>query len=230
MARHALEERPARGFTLVEILVVLAILATLIGLVAALIPKALAAKQKSRASTLVNGVGLALEALRVDNDQYGKYPPSRTRDLKVGKVLLGKDVGQQNDVNVGIECVYLLLNNPEVHAQQVTADVELIGNTDGDSYRAARGTATDAFAREFLDPWDQPLVYFHSNEYKEPKGLTEIQAGDGRKIEVRPKRLPAKAGGGFLNPNSFQLFSVGPNGEQDPDDAEEPDDIVFIGR
>ncbi|HEU4396144.1 MAG TPA: prepilin-type N-terminal cleavage/methylation domain-containing protein, partial [Planctomycetota bacterium] len=32
--------RPESGFTLVEILVVLAILATLIGLVAALIPKA----------------------------------------------------------------------------------------------------------------------------------------------------------------------------------------------
>jgi hypothetical protein len=131
---------------------------------------------------------------------------------------------------VGIETLHFLCNNPEIHVAQVTADEELIGNTDEDSFRSARGTAPDALAREYLDAWGQPLAYFHSNDYKDPKNLEELVAADGRKILVKPKRFSSRSGGGFKNPNSFQLFSVGPNGEQDPDEAEESDDIEYQGR
>lgn len=219
------------GFTLVEVLVVLAILGTLIALTAAIIPRAMSAKAKLRTSSLLQTLGASLEAQKNNTEEFGRYPTSRLRDLRIGKVFVGKDVGQQNDLNVGIECVYFLLNNPLVQADQVTSDAELIGNTDNDNYRAARGNAQDTLAREYVDAWGQPLVYIHSNDYKDPKGLdTIVSKEDGRKISVRPKRLPASAGGGFMNPNSFQLFSVGPNGEQDPDDAEESDDIFYQGR
>ena len=225
-ARRRLES----GFTLVEILVVLAILATLIGLVAALIPKAMVAKQKVRANTQVMNIGAALSLLKNDNDQFGRYPLSRLRDMKIGKVQVGKELGQQNDINVGIEAVYFLLNNPDIQINQVTSDAEMIGNTDNDVYRAAKGNAQDPFAREYLDAWGQPLAYFHCNDYKDPKGLTELRSVDERKIFVKPKRMKASAGGNFKNPNSFQLFSVGPNGEQDPDESEDSDDILFDSR
>ena len=221
---------PSGGFTLVEILVVLAILATLIGLVSATIPRAMRAKKVTQAQTLINSIGAALELLRTDNEQYGKYPPSRSADIRFGKVHVGKDLGTPNQVNVGIETVFFILNNPEIHISQVTTDAELFGNTDEDSFRSARGTAQDAEAREYLDPWGRPLVYFHANDYKDPKGLVEIISGEGVKISVRPKKMPAKTGGGLLNPNSFQLFSLGPDGEQDPDDAEESDDIYFQSK
>jgi prepilin-type N-terminal cleavage/methylation domain-containing protein len=232
MARHPVADSktPAGGFTLVEILVVLAILATLISLVAATIPRAMKAKKVTQAQTLINSVGAALELLRNDNEQYGKYPPSRSRDVKFGKILVGKDLGMPNETNVGIETIFFILNNPEIHVAQVTTDVELIGNTDEDSFRSARGTAQDAYAREYLDPWGQPLVYIHANDYKDPKGLGEILTVEGVKIHVWPKKMPTRAGGGLLNPNSFQLFSVGPNGEQDPDEAEESDDIFFPSK
>ena len=118
----------------------------------------------------------------------------------------------------------------EATIRVVTADADLIGNTDNDVFRANKGNAQDSFAREYLDAWGQPLVYFHSNNYKDFKGLDSIVTGEGRKISVRPKRLPTSAGGGFMNPSSFQLFSVGPNGEQDPDDSEESDDIFYQGK
>lgn len=221
---------PAGGFTLVEVLVVIAIIATLIGLVAAIIPRAMMAKNKMKTQTLVNSIGATLELLRTDNEQYGKYPPSRSKDLRIGKVFVGKDIGQPNEVNVGIETVFFLLNCPDIHCNQVTADTALIGNTDDDDFRATKGNASDAKAREWLDVWGRPLAYFNANDYKDPKGLTDIQTEEGEHIEVHPKKLPTRVGGGYLNPNSFQLFSVGPDGKQDPDEDEEGDDIIFISR
>lgn len=222
--------RAAAGFTLVEILVVLAILATLISLVAATIPRAMRAKNVTRTQALVNQIGSTLELLRNDNEQYGKYPPSRSRDLKFGKNFIGKELGMPNDINAGIETIHFLLNNPDIQVSQVTSDEELIGNTDEDSFRSARGIAADALAREYLDAWGRPLVYFHSNDYKDPKNLGDITSAEGEKILVRPKKMSAKAGGQFLYPSSFQLFSLGPNGEQDPDEGEESDDIVYNAK
>ena len=226
---HRVRRPLETGFTLVEILVVLAILGTLIGLVATMIPKAMVAKAKTRSNTLVLNTGAALNLLKNDNDQFGRYPLSRLRDMKIGKVHVGKEVGQQNDINVGIEAVYFLLNNPEIQVMQITSDAEMIGNTDNDAYRAAKGNAQDLFAREYVDAWGNPLAYFHCNDYKDPKGLTDLKGPDGP-ISVKPKRMKATAGGAFKNPNSFQLFSVGPNGQQDPDDAEDSDDIEFEGQ
>ncbi len=231
MARRPVDATDDGGFTLVEVLVVIAIIAALMGLVAAMIPRAMKAQQKLQTSTLVTNVGAALEALRNDNEQYGKYPFTRSKDLKIGKIHVGKEIGQPNDINVGIETVFFLLNCNEVQAGQVTADQNLIQNTDDDKFRAARGRSADAEAREYCDAWGWPLVYFHSNDYKDPKGVTEIMNLETKEtIDVRPKKLSSRAGGGYLNPNSFQLFSVGPNGVQDSDDDEESDDVVYIGR
>ena len=231
MARRPVAAAGDRGFTLVEVLVVIAIIASLIGLVATMIPMAMKKKAATQTQTLVQNIGAALELLRNDNEQYGKYPPTRTKDLKIGKVNLGKDVGTPNNVNTGIETIFLLLNCHEVSVSQVTGDETLIQNTDDDKFRSARGNAADSEAREYCDAWGRPLVYFNSSDYKDPRDVDLIMAlEDKEKIEVRPKKMSNRAGGGYLNPNSFQLFSLGPNGKQDDDDAEESDDIVYIGR
>jgi len=230
MARRPVDDPNDAGFTLVEVLVVIAIIATLLGMVAAMIPMAMKKQATLKTQTLVQTIGGTLEEARNNNEQFGKYPPTRSRDLRILKLNVGKEIGQANDINVGIETVHFLLNCHEIQANQVTADETLIQNCDDDVFRAARGTAPDAQAREYCDAWGQPLVYLNAADYKDPKGVSEIRTLDGRKIEIRAKKLSARAGGGFLNPNSFQLFSVGPNGEQDPDDAEEPDDILYFGK
>ncbi len=237
MARHPVAAAPRRGilpaageggFTLVEILVVLAILATLIGLVAAMIPIALKQKAVTQTGSTISAVGIALETLESDRDQFGKYPPSRVKALRIRKGDVGRDLGQQNDVNTGIECVHFLLNNPEIRLDRdVNVDAAFIGNTDGDSFRTAKGTADDAEAREYLDAWGNPLVYFHNSDYKDPKGCDQVKLADSQTVTVKPRRMPAAAGGGFKRPTSFQLFSLGPNGVQDEDGDEAGDDVVF---
>lgn len=231
MARHPVAAAPrgrASGFTLVEILVVLAILATLIGLVAAIVPAALRQKEVTRTQTVVMQVGAALELLQSDQEQFGKYPPSRVKALRIGKVAIGNDLGQANDFNTGIECVHFLLNNPLIRLERdLSLDAQFIANTDEDSFRSAKGNAPDALAREYVDAWGNPLVYLHCNDYKDPKGADQIRTADGQTVQVRPKKIPAAAGGGYFRPNSFQLFSLGPDGVQDDDESEEGDDIVY---
>ena len=47
-------------------------------------------------------------------------------------------------------------------------------------------------------------------------------------VQIHAKMVSSKNGGGYLFPNTFQLFSLGPDGVQDDDDAEEEDDIVYM--
>jgi type II secretory pathway pseudopilin PulG len=212
----------------VEILVVLAILATLMGLVAAFIPIAMRQKAVTQTDNVINNVGLALENLESDREQFGKYPPSRLKVLRIRKNAIGKSLGQSNDFNTGIECVYFLLNNPEIKLDKdVAVAADYIGNTDGDSYKTAKGNAPDAEAREYLDAWGTPLIYLNNADYKDPKGCDQIRNAAGELVTVRAKRMPASAGGGYKRPTSFQLFSLGPNGVQDDDEDEASDDLMF---
>jgi prepilin-type N-terminal cleavage/methylation domain-containing protein len=229
-ATPAPSRRPG-GFTLVEMLVVLVIIAALIGMAATGIPAAMRAQRRTQATSLITQVQGALMSMQVDKESYGRYPPTRCVDIRIGRKLVGKELGTpSNDLNVGIETVWFLTNHPDIPVKQVTNNAEQIQNCDADNFRASLSTASDSEAREYVDPWGWPLVYFHNMDYKDPKGCTRIKGLGGEVIEVRPKRLPKAKGGQYLGPNSFQLFSVGPNGQQDPDDAEESDDIVVTGE
>ena len=236
MARHPIARgagSASAGFTLVEILVVLAILAALMAMVATMVPYALKQKDKLRARSLVDNIGGTLEMLKNDADQFGKYPPTRAWDLRIGKKMVGKDLGHTNDLNVGIECIHFVINNPDIRIDHAPSTEEgAIGNTDDDKFRTIRGNASDADAREYLDPWGNPLVYINCNDYKDPKGANQILVA-GQNVTIHAKKLSSKEGGGYLFPNTFQLFSLGPDGVQDDDDAgsdenaKEGDDIVY---
>lgn len=61
---------PRRGFTLLELLVVLAIIATLVGLVAPSIFRNVGDAKADAAKSQLEIFGLALDAYRLDNDAY----------------------------------------------------------------------------------------------------------------------------------------------------------------
>ena len=65
------------GFTLIELMVVIAIIAILAGFIVALTAPAGEAKVRSRVTTELNGIKSAIEAY---NKKYGFYPPDNPND------------------------------------------------------------------------------------------------------------------------------------------------------
>jgi prepilin-type N-terminal cleavage/methylation domain-containing protein len=210
--------RRQSGFTLIEILVVLAIISAILGGISLMIQQAGRSKMRLAAVTRVNNLGAALEQAHAP-EKLGMYPPSRL-DMLVGPGSMGpvgKKLGSPNDVNCGIETVYVALRLKGINLGSVPGFDEdgALANLDGD--RAAEMVpdlqSPDLF--EYLDPWGNPIVYISSRDYKDPKKVERYVLADGKEIKVAPAR---KANGEFQRGDSFQLFSLGPDAQPGTDD------------
>lgn len=200
--------RKNRGFTLIEILVVIAIISAIIGGVSLMIAAAMRAKTRSVGVQRVTSLGAAIDQLE-SSDKLGAYPPTRIERLTApgagGNV--GKQLGKGNDVNCGIETVYVALRLKGIKVAVDGFDTdESVGNLDDDKAAAAVPDMPDARLFEYLDPWGNPLVYIQSNDYKDMKGVEQYMLTGNRQVKVQPKTL---ANGEFVRADKFQLFSCG---------------------
>jgi prepilin-type N-terminal cleavage/methylation domain-containing protein len=198
-----------RGFTLIEVLVVITIIAGLMGLGFVMLGKATNTKNETLTRNRLVAITGALHQLK-GHDLLGDYPsadPRAFRGLKGEDV--GKEIGFPNDTNLGIETVYVavFLNG---HTVTVEYDEKWLGNTDADN---TAGSPTRTGAKElfeFVDAWGNPYAYFSARELKNPEGLTKYVMGTGAAVEARPwveekTKLPLMQG-------KFQLFSAGIDG------------------
>jgi prepilin-type N-terminal cleavage/methylation domain-containing protein len=204
-----------RGFTLVEMLVVVAIIAILTAIT---IPAVMGVRRRAdvkRTKTYLDTIRLALESYAND---FGDYPPSRPQ-------LVGLP---SNGVNDGIEVMVRCLTTKKKNGPYFTFDSEVLDNSDGDSIKGLGGDPTDSTiaSRELFevkDPWGNPFVYIHNQDYDaaqtylvgEPKERARIHAIKDAKTKS------------YLGPRAFQLLSLGPDGQQDQTD--DGDDIVVWG-
>jgi prepilin-type N-terminal cleavage/methylation domain-containing protein len=198
-----------RGFTLIEILVVITIIAALMGLGVAMMGKANVTKEAAMTSQTVQSVAAALEQLRSPS-LLGDYPPAEMALLRGLKgEAVGKTVGTPNDTNQGIETVYVTLF---LSGHNVPVDLDLdkvLANTDGDSMSGnpTRSEEKDLF--EFVDAWGNPLAYFSSRDLKKYEAVNKYISGEGNAMAPKPwisekTKMP-------LNAKKFQLFSAGPD-------------------
>lgn len=203
--------RRSSGFTLIEILVVIAIIAAILGGISLMIQAAARARTKTACQGRLASLGACIERLRAP-DKLNMYPPSRAESL-IGPGTsghVGKLLGAGNDVNCGIESVYVAMRLKGVNESADGFDEEgSIENLDGDKAAAAVPDLKNVELYEYLDPWGNPFVYFNSRDYKDVKKLERYMLGNGTEIKVAPKTL---ANGEFARPTSFQLFSLGPDG------------------
>jgi len=217
--RRAAEE----GFTLIEIMVVIAIIASLIGTASLMLNIARKKQLVTQTQGRLNTLGAALEDLHNTN-QLGRYPPTSLAKLTFQGFEGSKFMAGANDTNVGIETLYVVFRLPglNVRPQGLDGD-DCIANTDGDKAPIAIPGMAKSDLFEYVDAWGHPLVYFASADYKDPSKVElYVLSEGGEKVKVHPK-INEKTGE-FLRPDSFQLFSLGPDGKPDTDD-----DIIYGG-
>lgn len=210
--------RNSRGFTLIEILVVITIIAALMSMVMVLYNMANEAKMITMTTTRMGEIAAGLEELK-SPQLLGRYPSADVELLRgTDRSNIGKEVGKPNDVNLGIEVVYLILNHTG-HGVAVDVEDAGLGNTDGDMMVASvvKSGKKDLF--EYVDAWGNPFVYFSARDYKKAKELGKVQMAQqygGEVVNVVPYKSEKQ--GTFVNANSFQLFSAGPDGIFNTDD------------
>lgn len=210
------------GFTLIEVMVVMAILAGLVAGVTVMVRAAQGKKEVFATKTRLGEIAAGLEMLK-SPDKLGAYPPTDVTGLygpgKSGNV--GKQLGGGNDKNCGIESVWVAFHLSGIRvSSQALDDPAAYGNLDGDSGAAAVGEMPDAQLREYLDAWGQPLVYIHNRDFKKMDKLDTYVLADGKtEVKVQPRKNSL---GEFESTASFQLFSIGPDATPGTDD-----DVVY---
>jgi prepilin-type N-terminal cleavage/methylation domain-containing protein len=209
------------GFTLIEIMVVIAIIASLIAATSLML--SIGNKKKAQTETWgrLNGIGAAIEQLR-STDQLGRYPPTEITKLSF-QGFDGKKFGQPNATNVGIETIYVAFRLPGINVTPSGVEAEdAVGNTDDDKASSMVGKMAKPDLFEYLDAWGNPLVYISASDYKDPSKVAEYVLGDAAHTHVKVAPKKNEKTGEFVRPDSFQLFSMGPDGIPGTDD-----DMVF---
>jgi len=204
------------GFTLIEILVVVAIIGALMGLVVILIPKAQRKNREMLTRNLVTNLQLRVETYY---QEMKRYPPMTVKDLTAAAEAW-KGFTVDNGTNESIECLYVALHHPDLSPGARLGDDIETGNTDEDIWSQpvpGTGSPGSPDAKEVLDSWGNPFIYISKSHYDKP---VEVVTKDGT-ITVSAAK---KKDGTFYNPLTFQIISLGEDGKQD-EDSEDGDDI-----
>jgi prepilin-type N-terminal cleavage/methylation domain-containing protein len=213
--RLARARRARAGFSFIEILVVMAIIAVLVGIGIGIYVIVMKKTPQIKTQNL-------LQKIRANIDHFnGKFKSKPPSDFsQMSNIFIGAKLGRAtpaNTTNAGIEALYQAMVAPGFgHPADIDNDK---CNTDEDSLDKAFDPSGDVVLYEIKDAWGNPLVYFTDGDYAnaEKQPPTYIDA-EGNAFNPKPWRLAPEKGGGFAQPNGFQVFSLGPDKLPNTDD------------
>jgi prepilin-type N-terminal cleavage/methylation domain-containing protein len=204
------------GFTLIEIMVVIAILATLIASGSLMIGIAMKKQKKMTTEGRLQALASAIEQLR-SNDQLGRYPPTQISKLKITGFDGSKFGGEPNATNLGIETLYVVFRLPGINVMPPGLD-DAIENTDDDKALAPLGKLAKSDLFEYVDAWGNPIVYINSTDYRSPEKVEQYVLGNEARENVKVAPRKNEKSGEVERGDSYQLFSIGADQKPGTDD------------
>ena len=206
-----------QGFTLVEILVVVAIIGLLVSVLAVAVLGPLAKADKAKCEAVIRGLQANIESFQA---RWATYPPGDAGRL--GQLVNSPLLTEQNTTNRGIEALVVALRarvrgGPYID-QALFADDSVRTNYDADSFGDDKLDidGTQEFF-ELVDPWGTPYVYLDINTVMNGKVEDTIQLMDRSTSMLEPGkcaellRHPTTG----MYPVGYVLWSFGPDKKND---------------
>ncbi len=184
------------GFTLVEMLVVLALIGLLLGFTSLAVLRFRDSGREMEARTRVESLKADIQSYA---DRRGRFPPSRLSAL---------GITDGSELNQGIEALMAAFKVADYTGQR--PDEGWQANADDDATQMVRFVDGSRALVELVDPWDNPFIYIQNGDY-EREFSYELEGELGVEIvTVRARRNPLT--GGWHRFDSFQLISAGSDG------------------
>ena len=210
--------RQQAGFSFIEILIVMGIIGVLVGGVVAAIG---IWGRKGPEFETKNRVRTASTLAHQWKQTFAFFPPGDVKQLPKTMGLKLDIKGGTNPTNRGIEALMLAFKVPGFTAGH-NWEKNQIGNADEDKLDKAVATDGNPDLLEIFDAWGNPLIYFVNDDYDKygESGRMvmlgpESEHGPGDEISATPWR---DADGRYINSETFQIFSMGPDGEPNTED------------
>lgn len=192
--RHA---RSRAGFTLLEIMVVIAIIGLLMGLVAVAVSRQSGAGRIADCRARIEQFALLLESYK---DRTGDYPSAK---------LAALGVRDANQVNEGIEAAVAALRAADWGGRR--PEERWLSNIDEDSSKTLKSADGSSALLELVDPWDDPIAYIPASSYGDSFIYRVGEGGSSADVTLQAEQNPrTRAPWQF---DTFQLRSAGPDGE-----------------